>query len=111
SSSISLGWIIGLSAGAFGTIILIAGCIRISRNRDICISRKRILDSFKTDERDEFDIEAFIRNHGSLSPKRYHYSDLKEMTNSFEDQIGKGGYGTVYKGKLPNGLVVAVKIL
>ncbi|XP_040365034.1 LEAF RUST 10 DISEASE-RESISTANCE LOCUS RECEPTOR-LIKE PROTEIN KINASE-like 2.1 isoform X2 [Rosa chinensis] len=111
SSSRSLGWIIGLSAGAFGTIILIAGCIRISRNRDICISRKRILVFFKTDERDEFDIEAFIRNHGSLSPKRYHYSDLKEMTNSFEDQIGKGGYGTVYKGKLPNGLVVAVKIL
>ncbi|KAL6140659.1 hypothetical protein ACLB2K_058957 [Fragaria x ananassa] len=36
---------------------------------------------------------------------------IVKMTNSLEDQIGKGGYGTVYKGKLPDGPLVAVKIL
>ncbi|KAM5548906.1 hypothetical protein ABKV19_000360 [Rosa sericea] len=93
----------GISAGVFGTIVLIV-C-------GICISRKSSLVFFKKHERDEFDIEAFIRNCGSLNPKRYRFSDLKKMTNAFKDQIGKGGYGIVYKGMLPDGLLVAVKVL
>ncbi|KAK9942468.1 hypothetical protein M0R45_008133 [Rubus argutus] len=106
SRSIVLAWTIGLSTGVFGIIVLIVCGIRLR------ISRKKILAFFKKDERGgHFDIEGFIRNYGSLSPKRYHYSDLKKMTNSFKDQIGKGGYGTVYKGKLPDGLLVAVKVL
>ncbi|XP_052877470.1 PR5-like receptor kinase [Gossypium arboreum] len=33
------------------------------------------------------------------------------MTNKFKDKLGEGGYGSVYKGKLPDGRFVAVKIL
>ncbi|KAK8686691.1 hypothetical protein V6N13_125714 [Hibiscus sabdariffa] len=57
------------------------------------------------------DIEAFIRNNGTLSPRRYTYSDVRKMTNSFHEQLGKGGYGSVFKGKLPDGHLVAVKLL
>lgn len=56
-------------------------------------------------------VEAFIRNYGSLAPKRYMYSDLKKLTNSFKDKLGQGGYGSVYKGKLSDGCLVAVKVL
>ncbi|KAM7524226.1 hypothetical protein LguiA_014128 [Lonicera macranthoides] len=33
------------------------------------------------------------------------------MTNSFADKLGEGGYGSVFKGKLSDGRLVAVKVL
>ncbi|KAL6994504.1 non-specific serine,threonine protein kinase [Sarracenia purpurea var. burkii] len=56
-------------------------------------------------------LEAFLEECGSLAPKRYSYSDIKKMTDSFKDQLGNGGYGCVYKGKLHDGRMVAVKVL
>ncbi|XP_017974878.1 PREDICTED: LEAF RUST 10 DISEASE-RESISTANCE LOCUS RECEPTOR-LIKE PROTEIN KINASE-like 2.4 isoform X3 [Theobroma cacao] len=56
-------------------------------------------------------IEAFIKKYGCLAPKRYSYIDIKKMTNKFKDKLGQGGYGSVYKGKLPDGRLVAVKVL
>ncbi|KAK9700211.1 hypothetical protein RND81_08G223800 [Saponaria officinalis] len=57
------------------------------------------------------DIEAFLKNHGSSGLKRYTYIHLKKITNSFKNKVGEGGYGSVYKGRLQNGNLVAVKIL
>ncbi|XP_031116750.1 uncharacterized protein LOC116020413 [Ipomoea triloba] len=56
-------------------------------------------------------IEAFIRTKGFHATKLYTYSDIKKMTNSFNDKIGQGGFGSVYRGKLPDGCLVAVKLL
>lgn len=56
-------------------------------------------------------VDEFLNNCGSLAPKRYSYSDIKKMTNRFKDKIGQGGYGAVYKGKLPDGRMVGVKLL
>ncbi|KAL5809912.1 hypothetical protein ACOSQ4_026480 [Xanthoceras sorbifolium] len=86
----------GIAAGVVGTIIilsifLIIGLIYRTKN---CRN-----------------MEAFMRNFGSLAPTRYNYSDVKKMTNSFSNKLGKGGYGDVYKGKLPDGRLVAVKLL
>ncbi|KAM3693039.1 hypothetical protein ACB098_08G133700 [Castanea mollissima] len=60
-----------------------------------------------TDQR----VKAFLRNHGPLAVRRYNYSDIKTMTKSFNDKLGQGGYGSVYKGKLQDGSFVAVKVL
>ncbi|KAJ0733156.1 putative glycerophosphodiester phosphodiesterase, protein kinase RLK-Pelle-LRK10L-2 family [Helianthus annuus] len=54
-------------------------------------------------------IEIFIRNCGSLAPKRYKYSEIKKMTNSFQEKLGQGGYGSVYKGQLSDGHLVATE--
>ncbi|KAJ0654161.1 putative transferase, protein kinase RLK-Pelle-DLSV family [Helianthus annuus] len=43
----------------------------------------------------------------------YTYKDLKVATADFrlENKIGQGGFGSVYKGILKDGLVVAIKVL
>ncbi|XP_038903683.1 putative receptor protein kinase ZmPK1 isoform X1 [Benincasa hispida] len=43
--------------------------------------------------------------------KRFSYAELKRATKNFKQEIGKGGFGTVYKGELDDGRVVAVKRL
>ncbi|XP_048134687.1 LEAF RUST 10 DISEASE-RESISTANCE LOCUS RECEPTOR-LIKE PROTEIN KINASE-like 2.1 [Rhodamnia argentea] len=48
---------------------------------------------------------------GLISSRRYTYKDIKRMTNSFQEKLGQGGYGYVYKGKLRDGQPVAVKLL
>ncbi|XP_057949865.1 LEAF RUST 10 DISEASE-RESISTANCE LOCUS RECEPTOR-LIKE PROTEIN KINASE-like 2.4 isoform X1 [Malania oleifera] len=69
------------------------------------------MDFTQKKSRDEQNIKEFLRNYGSLALKRYKYSNVKKMTNSFSDKLGQGGYGGVYKGKLFDGRVVAVKLL
>ncbi|TYH03304.1 hypothetical protein ES288_A09G209000v1 [Gossypium darwinii] len=93
----------GLGSAATGLLITVIS---------ILFFRRKISTTFhcKFRNRDQ-DIEAFLKNNGGLVPKRYSYSDIKKMTSSFKEKLGKGGYGSVYKGKLPDGRLVAVKLL
>ncbi|KAL2528468.1 Protein kinase superfamily protein [Forsythia ovata] len=47
----------------------------------------------------------------ALRPTRYSYADIKKITDNFKKELGQGGYGIVYKGKLSNQILVAVKVL
>ncbi|KAJ4763492.1 Leucine-rich repeat transmembrane protein kinase [Rhynchospora pubera] len=46
-------------------------------------------------------------------PDMFSYAEIRAATDSFNTAniLGKGGYGPVYKGKLPDGRIVAVKQL
>ncbi|XP_031373218.1 G-type lectin S-receptor-like serine/threonine-protein kinase SD2-5 [Punica granatum] len=50
---------------------------------------------------------------GNLSgaPTRYSYQQLEAATNSFSVKLGQGGFGSVYRGALPDGTQLAVKKL
>ncbi|XVF42176.1 hypothetical protein PTKIN_Ptkin01aG0338700 [Pterospermum kingtungense] len=91
-------------AGMVVLIVLVTCFINKFSFRD-----RRFIWQMKTEE--DKKIEEFLKGHEFLTPKRYKYSDVKNMTNSFRDKLGKGGYGDVYNGKLPDGRLVAVKTL
>ncbi|TYI96021.1 hypothetical protein E1A91_D01G039700v1 [Gossypium mustelinum] len=55
-------------------------------------------------------IEEFLQSH-NLAPIRYSFKQVKKMTKNFEDKLGEGGYGSVFKGKLCSGHYVAIKLL
>ncbi|PIN09867.1 Serine/threonine protein kinase [Handroanthus impetiginosus] len=44
-------------------------------------------------------------------PIRFSYKDLQTATNDFSIKLGQGGFGSVYKGTLPDGTQLAVKKL
>ncbi|CAI0457367.1 unnamed protein product [Linum tenue] len=44
-------------------------------------------------------------------PRRFTYAELKLATGDFSKAIGRGGFGDVYRGELPDKRVVAVKCL
>ncbi|GJN37542.1 hypothetical protein PR202_gb26512 [Eleusine coracana subsp. coracana] len=52
--------------------------------------------------RDTANVEQILQKHGALAPKRYRYSELKAITNSFAHKLGEGGYGAVFRGVLMN---------
>ncbi|XP_022638057.1 rust resistance kinase Lr10 isoform X1 [Vigna radiata var. radiata] len=55
-------------------------------------------------------IENYLEQN-SLMPIRYSYKEIKKMAKGFNEKLGEGGYGSVFKGKLRSGPSVAIKVL
>ncbi|KAK1626111.1 hypothetical protein QYE76_000426 [Lolium multiflorum] len=57
------------------------------------------------DNEDNDDDEVLIPG----LPARFTFADLEAATSGFRSQIGSGGFGSVYRGELPDRTTVAVK--
>jgi hypothetical protein len=56
-------------------------------------------------------VEEFLQSQNNLMPIRYSYSEIKKITKNFKDKLGEGGFGTVFKGTLQSGCIIAIKML
>ncbi|TVU34166.1 hypothetical protein EJB05_15995, partial [Eragrostis curvula] len=56
-------------------------------------------------------VEMFLKAYGTSKPTRYTFSEVKTIAKRFKENVGQGGFGSVYKGELPNGMPVAIKML
>ncbi|CAN1828372.1 G-type lectin S-receptor-like serine/threonine-protein kinase SD2-5 [Linum perenne] len=54
--------------------------------------------------------DTFLENLSGM-PIRFSYKELQNATNNFSVKLGQGGFGSVYKGLLPDGSRLAVKKL
>ncbi|XP_049385691.1 rust resistance kinase Lr10-like [Solanum stenotomum] len=67
--------------------------------------------SSKIERENQARVEKFLEDYRARRPTRYTYADIKKITNQFQEILGEGAYGIVYKGTLSNEIHVAVKVL
>ncbi|KAI4322600.1 hypothetical protein L6164_022277 [Bauhinia variegata] len=86
------GMVIGIAAGAAGAIgVLVAIFVFLMLRR-----RKRIIGTGRS-------VEGTLMAFG--------YRDLQNATKNFSEKLGGGGFGSVFKGTLPDSSVIGVKKL
>ncbi|XP_026455054.1 G-type lectin S-receptor-like serine/threonine-protein kinase At5g35370 isoform X1 [Papaver somniferum] len=105
---ISIAPIVLLPSTAVLLVFLFLVAVILYRRR----RRKKRLSVIKSIKLGRFDSSALMEfDFSSIPglPVRYDYSELEAATEKFSTQIGAGGFGTVYKGTLPDKTLVAVK--
>ncbi|XP_042517869.1 cysteine-rich receptor-like protein kinase 2 isoform X1 [Macadamia integrifolia] len=102
SGSSSVGNRLKVALGTvFAVVVVIGGAI-------IFWVKRRSFSRFNDADGSSEIIRSISESHLSFK-----YDDLRKATNEFDlgNKIGQGGYGTVFKGILPDGREIAVKRL
>lgn len=86
---------------------IVGGVLAIISFVVIIVWRVRLSKSNDTEEDVEDDYVKLVPG----MPVRFSYEDLRVATNDFKETLGRGGFGSVFKGVLPDRTGIAVKRL
>ncbi|KAK2635210.1 hypothetical protein Ddye_030002 [Dipteronia dyeriana] len=106
--------IIGLATGSCSLVLIVVVVLLLIFRKRISLFSKK--SPYYSDDHPKpgdgvLNVKQFIKTYRSTLLTNYSYNDVKKMTNGFKEKLGAGGYGSVYKGKFPDGRLVAVKML
>lgn len=92
-----------LPSSGFFLIVVVVGILCLRRNR-LFKAAGRKLDRCMSSSSAELEVPCIAG-----LPVRFDHEELAAATENFKTQIGRGGFGIVYKGTLPDEAIVAVK--
>ncbi|KAK8583106.1 hypothetical protein V6N13_021821 [Hibiscus sabdariffa] len=90
--------VLGAAGGAVFALLLISLSVLFY------VKKRKTEAAYSTNSGAEIDM----RNWNAA--KIFSYKEIKAATNNFKEVIGRGGFGSVYLGKLSDGKLVAVKV-
>ncbi|XP_007052344.2 PREDICTED: rust resistance kinase Lr10 [Theobroma cacao] len=98
--------------GCIGLVLKIVGCFTMLRAAVgiLCMFPCLVYKWWRRASIDKY-VEEFLQNYEKLKLRKFSYNDINKMTDGFKEQLGQGGFGSVFKGKQSNGCLVAVKML
>ncbi|XP_057249330.1 wall-associated receptor kinase-like 2 isoform X2 [Beta vulgaris subsp. vulgaris] len=99
----SLTFILGTPLVIFGACCVWWQCKTKKRRKEVKLRAKYF--------KEQLEVQGFSNEDVAHNTKLFTLSELKRSTDNFNNDLvlGKGGQGTVYKGMLKHGQVVAVK--